>query len=513
MLPALEFIGIFHEAFLALDLDGCILRANTAAAAAFGTKASELARFSLFELVDDPPERLRESIRRWSACSAFTPGSIRPRGDSGPLPCEGARYAPAGQRPLVLLKLKRRQEANKRFGELTRQVEALEVEVARRLRAEQELLEADRRKDEFLAILAHELRNPLAPMMHSAQLLKLADVPASIRDKCHAVIERQVLQLSRLVEDLLDVSRWTRGVVELRRETVSLSNIVRDAVTTSEPSLSAREHVLELKLPPADLCLHGDPARLVQALSNLLNNAAKYMMPAGKIGVTAEDTRDEILIRVSDQGIGIPEHMLERIFDLFVRADGSLERSSEGLGIGLTLARQIAEAHGGTIKAFSAGKNRGSEFVMRLPKHFKEAPVQAGGADTTTASGARGLRVLVVDDNRDAADSMAAMIGILGNDVRAAYSGFEVPELVASFRPELVFLDIGMPGMNGYDVCRELRRTQVGEVRIVALTGYGQESDHTQSREAGFDEHLVKPISLDALQRALTVARSNDSDR
>lgn len=508
MIPALDLIGTFPEPLLALDLEGRILRANAACAAVLCIKARELAHYSLFDLVTDPPEHLRACIRQWSGSSSFVPGSIHFRTETKadlPLLCEGARCA-VNDAPVLLLRLQRRHEANRKFVELTRQIAALEAEVERRLLAEQKLLDADRRKDEFLAILAHELRNPLAPMMNSVNMLKLADDPASIMDQCNAVIERQARQLTRLVDDLLDVSRWARNMVELRREATSLTSIVCDAIATSEPHISGNGHTLELKLPPDDLSVYGDAARLVQALSNLLNNAAKYMPVPGKIGVSVEETAEEIIIRVTDTGIGIAEPMLERIFDLFVRADSSVERSSEGLGIGLTLTKQIVEAHGGKIKAFSAGKNRGSEFVMQLPKEGKKKSEQHAGKASESGTNASRMRVLVVDDNRDAADSMAAMLGILGNEVRAVYNGPDVPPAVENFRPQLVFLDIGMPGMSGYDVCRELRGAGHDAIRIVALTGYGQESDREQTREAGFDEHLVKPISLDSLQQALTAA-------
>jgi signal transduction histidine kinase/ActR/RegA family two-component response regulator len=494
---------------MAIDLEGHILQANTACTTALGMKAGGLADQSLFELTADPPGHLRTCIKQWSGSSSFTPAVIRlRRGTADPLVLlgEGARYSGSGPHSILLLRLRQRNEANRRFVDLTKQVVALEAEIVRRLRAEQELVEANKRKDEFLAILAHELRNPLAPIMNSMQLLKLTDDPASVMDKCHAIIERQVQQLTRLVDDLLDVSRWTRGIVELRRETVSLSDILRDAIATSEPIISSRSHTLVLKLPPHDVQIYGDPARLVQVLSNLLNNAAKYMSAAGKVGVSVDTAADEVSIRITDTGVGIPDSMLERIFELFMRVDSSLERSNEGLGIGLTLTKQIVEAHGGTIKALSAGKNLGSEFVVRLPMYRTKAMEQPD-ASTDAITDTKGLRVLVVDDNRDAADSLGAMLAALGNEVRVRYSGVEALASVTAFRPEIVFLDIGMPGMNGYDVCRQLRGASDCRIRIVALTGYGQLSDRFRSQAAGFDEHLVKPISIASLRQALSPQR------
>lgn len=505
---SLDFIDSFPESLLAINLNGGILRAGSTAARMLGIKARELPDYSLAQLAADSKQHLDNCLKLWAGSTTYAPAALRLRkatGEHVTVVCDGARYTASGARPVILLRLRGQDITKNKFTELNRQVVALEAEVARRLRAEQKLLEADRRKDEFLAMLAHELHNPLAPIVNSLQLLRLSSDPSQALDNCRAMMERQVKQLTRIVDDLLEVSRWTRGVTELRPQVVSLSGIVQDAVATSKPLITAAGHSLELKLPPHELFVYGDPARLVQAVSNLLNNAAKYTPSGGRIELLVGAEAGKAQLQVADSGMGIDSSMLERIFDLFARADNSLEQAGGGLGIGLTLVRQIVEAHSGTVSAYSEGKNRGSRFMVRLPLHQQAFSPMLDAGPTRPSPSLMGLRILIVDDNRDAANSMAAMLGMLGNDVQAVYGGHEAVVEVTAFVPEVIFLDIAMPGMNGYETCRRIRAATTQGCRpvIVALTGFGQQSDRLHIREKGFDEYLVKPVSMEILQGVL----------
>jgi PAS domain S-box-containing protein len=371
-------------------------------------------------------------------------------------------------------------------------------EESRRLVAR--LSEADRRKDEFLATLSHELRNPLAPLRSSLDILRL---PGAVGDTApvREMMERQVNHLVRLTDDLLEMSRITRGAFELRRERVELAEVVRNAVETSEPAIRAGGHDLVVSLPPSALWLDGDPVRLAQILSNLLNNAARYTEAraehGGRIQVRARREGNQAVVSVRDNGMGIEPAALERVFEMFSRG----ERSS-GLGIGLALARRLAEMHGGTIHAASAGAGQGAEFTVRLPL---AAPLEAPAQPAQPGAGAlRPRRILVVDDNRDAADSLALLLKALGSEVRVAYDGPSALDAFRSWGPAVVLLDLGMPGMDGYSVARKLREDPAGrQVPIVAISGWGQEDDRRRAREAGFDHHMVKPPDLGALRSLL----------
>jgi PAS domain S-box-containing protein len=377
------------------------------------------------------------------------------------------------------------------------------VDITERKRMEEALREADRRKDEFLATLAHELRNPLAPVRNAVQILELADSDAAALRQAREIIQRQVGQLTRLVDDLLDVSRISRGKITLRREPVSLRAAVQMAVETCRSQIESAGHALRIDLPPSDLELEADPARLAQVLSNLLSNAAKYMEPGGDIRLSAAGEGGQAVIRIRDTGVGMAADALDRIFDPFVQVDASLERSQGGLGIGLTLVRSLVELHGGTVEAHSDGLGHGSELVVRLPLASRAgASDPAGRLAEETADGGR--KVLLADDNRDSAESLALLLGLYGHEVRVAYDGIAAVEVARAFRPEVALLDIGMPGLNGYEVARKLRQ-EAGDrpLTLVALTGWGQDGDRLRSREAGFDHHLVKPADPDALQRLL----------
>jgi len=380
--------------------------------------------------------------------------------------------------------------------------------------AEQRLRESDRRKTLFLATLAHELRNPLAPIQTSIEIMRRTS-PPGMRGAPLDVMDRQVRLLRRLVDDLLELSRIAEGKIELRRSLVTLASVVETALETVDPIIRSLGRTLTVELPPQPVTLHGDPARLAQMLSNLLNNAAKFTRNGGRIVLACTLEGDETVIEVRDDGMGLAPEMLERIFEPFVQGDPSLTRHTGGLGIGLSLVRTLAEMHGGSVRASSDGLGHGARFTVRLPVAAGvPAPVSAPAplqrADARSADAApSGVRVLVVDDNRDAADSLALLAGTLGAQTLAAYDG--VSALVESerFRPDVVFLDIGMPDIDGYAVARELRGRPGGErLYLVAVTGWGQPQDRARAQSAGFDRHFVKPIDEAAVRGALAAARA-----
>jgi PAS domain S-box-containing protein len=368
-----------------------------------------------------------------------------------------------------------------------------------------ELREADRRKDEFLATLAHELRNPLAPIRNSLHILRFPGVDTRLAQQATEMMARQVDHIVRLVDDLLEVSRVVRGKIELRPERLDLAAVVRRAVEMAQPALDANGQELVVTLPERPVSLWGDAVRLTQVLNNLLNNAAKYTDRAGRVWLEVEPAAGRVEIRVRDTGIGIPADLLGRVFDLFVQGDRSLARTQGGLGIGLTLVRKLVELHGGTVEARSAGPGRGSEFIVRLPTLPAGEPAPAGAALADGAAGREaGLRVLVVDDNVDAAESLALMLRLWGDEVLTVHDGPAALLAAAAQRPDVVLLDIGMPGMDGYEVARRLRAdpAQAGAV-LVAVTGWGQADDRRRSQEAGFAFHLTKPVDPGVLEEFL----------
>ena len=362
------------------------------------------------------------------------------------------------------------------------------------LREAQEALRAsDRSKDEFLATLAHELRNPLNPIRSAVQVLRIhgPDIP-ELR-WCRDVIDRQVDHLTRLIDDLLDVSRITRGKLELRKQRVGLAEVLERAVESSRPLLDSHRQELTVALPAEPVFLNGDLVRLAQTFMNLLDNAIKYTPAGGRIGITAERRDGEVAVSVKDTGIGIPPEKLAQLFDMFYQVDRSLERSHGGLGIGLTLVRRLVEMHGGTVEARSEGADRGSEFVVRLPVLAEEPAPPPAAIQETGRAAAR--RILVVDDNRDSADSLSLLLQVTGHDVRTAYDGQEALVEAGRFLPDVVLLDIGMPKLNGYEAARRIRDEPWGKkMLLIAQTGWGQEEDRRRSREAGFDAHLTKPV-------------------
>lgn len=376
------------------------------------------------------------------------------------------------------------------------------TEVTELLAARRDVEESERHRTEFLAMLAHELRNPLAPIRTALHLMKRREPEGLSRHL--QILDRQTQNLTHLVDDLLDVSRITRGKIELRRETVDIASLIERSIDAVRSVYARRGIELSVRVPDSPLSVQGDPLRLEQVVVNLLTNAGKYTQPAGHVHVSVTRERAEVEVRVADDGIGIPAELLPRIFNLFQQADQPLDRSAGGLGIGLTLVRSLVELHGGTITAVSPGLGQGSEFIVRLPALERSdvldpSPSRAGTPHCASTES----RVLVVDDNVDAADTLAELLRELGHSVRVCHSGRAALELAAAFLPEAVLLDIGLPEMDGYEVARALRQSSTPPPMLVALTGYGQDSDRERSQGAGFSEHLVKPVRLERLVEVL----------
>ena len=378
------------------------------------------------------------------------------------------------------------------------------VDFTDRKRGEEALQESDRRKDDFIALLAHELRNPLAPIRNGLQVLRLSR-DEQTRARSQAMMDRQLAHMVRMIDDLLDVSRIGRNKMELRRARVALADVVGSAVETARPAIEEAGHELTVSLPPHPVFLDADLTRLSQVLSNLLTNSAKYTERGGTVRLSADSDGCRVVVSVRDNGIGIPARALPTIFDMFSQVNRPIERSTGGLGIGLALVKGLVEMHGGTVEARSEGEGRGSTFTVTLPVAVGRAE-PAGAAEAGPAAGP-GRRVLVVDDSRDGAESMADMLRLLGHDVRTAHDGVEAVEAAGEFRPGVILMDVGMPRLNGLDATRRIRAEAWGErITIVALTGWGQENDRERSREAGCDGHLVKPVGLADLVRVLAEA-------
>jgi PAS domain S-box-containing protein len=381
------------------------------------------------------------------------------------------------------------------------------VDLTEHKKIQQVLREADQRKDEFLATLSHELRNPIAPIRTALEVLRLADGDAGRTDAAHAIMERQLKQLVRITDDLLDVSRITRGQLELRREQTDLRTVVRNALETMQPLVTAAGHVVRVKGPTEPMWLDGDPARLTQAIGALLSNAIKYTDRGGLIEVNATVQRGFAVLAISDSGIGIKAGDLSRIFDMFRQADRSLDRSRGGLGIGLTLAKRLLELHGGTLEARSRGVGHGSTFTLSLPLADQPAAAVAEPAVRVERRKSVRCRVLVAEDIPDAAEMMRVMLDYMGHEVRVAADGVQAVTLARDFKPHVILLDIGLPRMDGYEACRRIRAAMGPEVLLVALTGWGQEEDQRRARDAGFDLHITKPAEPNVLE-ALIASRA-----
>ena len=376
------------------------------------------------------------------------------------------------------------------------------VDISGRKRAEEALQLADRRKDEFLATLAHELRNPMAPLRNGLQLLKLTAAPDA-REQAREMMDRQLGQMVRLVDDLMDISRITRNKMELRKARIELWAVVQSAVETARPQIEANGHKLTVTLPPHPVYLDGDLTRLAQVFWNLLNNSAKYTEPGGSISLSAEADGEVAVVTVRDNGIGIPEESIPGLFEIFSQVDRNLERAQGGLGIGLALVKGLTEAHGGTVEVRSDGVGRGCTFVVRLPVAHGTVAEEDTQSNGVPPPGPK-RRVLVVDDNRDGAASLAMLLTVMGNDTRTAHDGIEGVEQAEAFRPDLIVLDIGLPRLNGYDACRRIREQPwARDTLIVAATGWGQDDDRRRSKAAGFDHHLVKPVDAAEIMRLM----------
>jgi signal transduction histidine kinase/CheY-like chemotaxis protein len=375
------------------------------------------------------------------------------------------------------------------------------ADVTERKKHEIELRDADRRKDEFLAILAHELRNPLAPIRQVAALFTKPTLSEAQRQWCMEVIERQVRHMSVLLEDLLDVSRITRGTLELRRQPTELSVLVQSAVETARPLIDSKRHKLTVGLPPAPVHLNVDPVRTSQVIANLLNNAAKYTDAGGLIRVTALVRGDDFILTVTDNGIGIPKQDVETIFQMFSQVQSARERAEGGLGIGLALTKGLVELHGGTITAESAGLGGGSSFRIEIP-NARAAISTHAEASATESAPVLCRRILIADDNVDAGDSLAMLLRSNGHEVKVARDGEEALKVFGAFNPDVVLLDLGMPRLSGYEVAKRVRANN-STVLLIAITGWGQSSDRARSAEAGFDHHLTKPVDYRELANAL----------
>jgi signal transduction histidine kinase/ActR/RegA family two-component response regulator len=380
-------------------------------------------------------------------------------------------------------------------------------DITERKQAEQALREADRRKDEFLAVLAHELRNPLAPVLNALELMRITRGKEE-EDPLRQMMERQIKHMAHLVDDLLDVSRIATGKIVLRKEPLNLAEVVQSAVEVSRPLIDAARHKLTVTIPARTLRVDGDKTRLAQILCNLLANAAKYTPEGGEISLSIIDEQQNVFIRVKDNGIGIPAEMLPRIFAMFTQVDRHQGRSQGGLGIGLSLVRSLVEMHGGTVKASSDGPGLGSEFevcLALLPDGQLECRDKGKpDADPPHAKDASQVRILIVDDNVDVAETLEQLLKFMGNDVRTADDGPSALEMAQIFRPHVVLLDIGLPGMSGHEVARKMRQmSEVKDAALIAQTGWGQDDDKRRSEEAGFDAHLVKPVAIAELNRLI----------
>jgi PAS domain S-box-containing protein len=471
------------DAMISKTLDGTILTWNQGAERIFGYTAAEAVGRPITMLI--PPERHEEELTILDRITRGEPVDH----------FETVRVTKTGRLLDISLTISPIRDASNTI------IGASKVarDISAQKRTEQELREADRRKDEFLATLAHELRNPLAPIRNSLRLLEPAGKSDPTVEHVRRIMERQVVHMVRLVDDLMEVSRITRGAIELRKERLELAEVIRAAIETSQPTIEDAGVDLKPSIPPEPIVLEADAVRLTQVFANLLNNAAKYSKRGGEIRLDARRQGREAVVSVRDFGIGIPSGMLVRVFDMFTQIDSSQRGGQPGLGIGLTLVRGLVQMHGGSVTAASGGLGKGSEFTVRLPLAAVAAARPA--QDPTKRSDLNALRVLVVDDNRDAADSTGMLLKSLGAEVEVVYDGCTALKSIQTFRPALVLLDLRMPGIDGYEVARRIReQPALRDVTLVALTGWSQEEDRRRTQNAGFDHHLVKPAGIDDLQ-------------
>jgi signal transduction histidine kinase/ActR/RegA family two-component response regulator len=403
-------------------------------------------------------------------------------------------------------------EVERRAKALEASNRSLEREMTERQAAEDALRLADRRKDEFLATLAHELRNPLAPLLNSLNILRSPQQDPVVHDRAQSVMERQLKQMVRLVDDLLDVSRITTGKLAISKVCIDIQSVIRDAVESSSTFIKERGHELTLDIPEEPVYIKADPIRLAQVFSNLLNNSAKYTNPGGSIQFAASVINDGVLFTITDNGIGIEPDMLNNIFDMFTQVDQTLERAQAGLGVGLALARHLVELHGGQLQVSSPGTGCGSTFSLRLALAEPPASASTRTSQSTDSSGQR-RRVLLVDDNVDFVSTLKILLSTMGHDIRIAHDGVTAQSVAREFQPEFAFLDIGMPGMNGYDLARYLRQSpETANALLVAVTGWGQDKDRQLSKSAGFNHHLVKPVELSQVMEIIEAGVTPPND-
>ena len=482
-----------NDAIISKSLDGIIQSWNAAAERLFGYTSEQAVGRHISLVI--PPERLNEeeqiiaSMKEGKRIEHYETERVRSDGQRITVSLTISPIKDVSGNVIGVSKIARDVTERRRLEDDLRRLAA-------------DLSVADRRKNEFLATLAHELRNPLAPMSNMLEVLKRANGDTEILKRAHDTIERQLGQMVRLVDDLLDWNRITHDRLELRRSEVELSSVIQQAIEVARPLIDAAGHKLTVDLPDEPIYLNADRARLAQVFGNLLNNSSKYTGPEGTISLSASRLDGEVLVAVKDNGAGIPQDKLDSIFDMFMQVDRTSEQSQAGLGIGLTLVKRLTEMHGGSIEARSAGEGQGSEFVVRLPVLSK--PSGLSQPETAVGSSPE-RRILIVDDNRDSADSLAMLLEITNNKTYMAHDGVEALEAMEKYRPEVVLLDIGLPRLDGHEVCRRIREQPWGKnIVIIALTGWGQEDDRRKSEEAGFNGHLVKPVDYDKLLELLS---------
>ena len=496
-----SIVASSDDAIVSKTLDGHIQSWNAGATRIFGYQASEVIGKPITIII--PPE-LHEEERR--ILSQVRRGERVDHFDTIRLTRDGRRIAisltvsPVRDSTGTIVGASKvaRDVSERKAAEL-----ALRESSRRLLASEEALRDADRRKDEFLALLAHELRNPLAPIRYALAANRKEGRTPEQQKRAEEVIERQVTHMSRLLDDLLDVSRITRGTLELKKTPTELTLVVGSAIETARPILDSKHHTLALDLPKQAVRLDADAVRLAQVFSNLLINAAKYTDPGGRIQLRATQQANELVVAISDNGIGISDDMKPRLFTLFSQAQSAMGRSEGGLGVGLSLVRGLVSLHGGSVQALSDGPGTGSEFVVRIPLGTASDAPESDAATDAPVPGA-GLKILVVDDSRDAADTCAILLELSGHHVQTAYTAQRALELAESFRPHVFLLDIGLPDLDGYQLAKKIRATPAGRAAfLIAVTGWGQEADRRLAFEAGFDQHLTKPIAAETVESLL----------
>jgi PAS domain S-box-containing protein len=498
------FIERMHDGAVILDADGTIQYSNS--------RFAELLQVTLESVIGSTLQDWVRQCDRQGLTALLAGRSGRLELEfcapgAAPVPAMVATIAESGaaESSLIITDLSERKRYEAGIVQMNAHLEQRILERTAELEAANVLLkDADRRKDEFLAVLSHELRNPLAPIRTAAHLLDSPHLPASELLWARTVIQRQVRHMSALLDDLLDIARITRGRMDLKVRSVSLRSVVDAAVEAARPLIDRNNHSLVVTLPANDLTLDADPLRLSQILSNLLTNAAKYTDSGGQIELSGQVADGRLSLIVKDNGIGLSPAALSGIFTMFAQVDGSAGRSEGGLGIGLALVKGLVSLHGGTVRAHSEGEGRGSEFIIELPvAATREETVAPSSTDAAPQVGSR--RVLVADDNRDAADTLGLLLELYGHEVRIAHSGNAALEVAHSFRPDVALLDIAMPDLSGYEVARTLRGNgHCPDIMLIALTGYGQDGDKERAQEAGFDHHLTKPVDPSKLEALIS---------